>query len=279
MKKAIEHIQQALGDVYSERELQSINRLLISKLTGYSFTEILVNKNTIFSANQRDSLLIYLEKLQKNMPIQYVLGNTEFCGLNFMVNQSVLIPRPETEELVEWIKDDIEMNSAVLDIGTGSGCIAISLKYFLSNIQMYACDISEDALLIAMENAKNNKVDINFFQMDVLSDFDLTNRWDVIVSNPPYIPQNEKSKMNKNVVDYEPEKALFVPDHTPLVFYEKTAQFALKHLKNKGKIYFETHRDYAEDCKKMLINKGFVNIELKRDIAGNLRMLRAEKEE
>ncbi len=277
MEQAIQHIRQALIDIYPEGELKSISNLLISKMTGYSFTEIIVNKNTIFSVNQRDSLLIYLEKLQKNMPIQYVLGETEFCGLNFMLNENVLIPRPETEELIEWIKNEIEGDSDILDIGTGSGCIAISLKSFLPDAKVFACDISEEALIVAKRNAKNNKVDIDFFKADIISDIGFNQKWDVIVSNPPYIPQNEKSKMDKNVLDYEPEIALFVPDHDPLIFYRKIASFAHQHLSKKGKIYFESHRDYAEECEKMLEHEGFINIKLKKDIAGNLRMIRAEK--
>lgn len=275
MQQAIQHIQQSLEPLYPERELRSISRLLVSKITGYSFTEIILNKNTIFSAKQRKNLDFYLEKLQTQMPIQYVLGDTEFCGLSFIVDESVLIPRPETEELVEWLRSGVSDNSAILDIGTGSGCIAVSLKHFLPQANIAACDVSLAALQTAQKNADLNQVNIEFFQADILVDKDLNRKWDVIVSNPPYIPEKEKQEIEAHVLDYEPGLALFVPDNDPLIFYKKIGEFAHKHLHPKGKIYLECHRDYAEATAELYESMGFKNIKLKKDINGNLRMLRA----
>ncbi len=276
MQQAIQHIRKSLADLYPDTELQSISRLLIAKITGFNFTEILVNKNTIFSAIQRDKLDNYLKKLQKHMPIQYVLGETEFCGLNFLVDEAVLIPRPETEELVEWIRKDVRPDAAILDIGTGSGCIAIALKHFLPDAQVFACDISENALLLAKQNAVQNQVKVEFFQTDILTDEMSDKKWDVIVSNPPYIPLKERDAMDEHVTAFEPNIALFVPDDDPLLFYRKIGEFAQKHLNPHGELYVECHRDYADACVQLYGNMGFTYIKLKKDIGGNPRMIKAE---
>ena len=277
MQQAIQYIQSTLSDLYSELEIKAITRLLLSKLTDYNFTEIIINKNTIFSANQRLELEQYFNNLQNGMPIQYVLGETEFCGLNFMVNESVLIPRPETEELVNWVVQKVKNDIKILDIGTGSGCIAIALKHFLPNASVHACDISKDSLQLAQYNAQSLRQKINFFQLDILNATDFKEQYDVIVSNPPYIPIAERADIARHVKDFEPAQALFVPDDDPLVFYRNIALFAQERLNNGGILFFEVHRDFGETVVGLLHESGFVNTVLKHDIAGNHRMVMAEK--
>lgn len=274
MQNAINHIRSELTAYYTENELQSVVRLLISKITGFSFTEILVNKNTIFSAYQRDLLNFYLEKLKMGMPIQYVLGETEFCGLIFRVDQSVLIPRPETEELVEWVVKESADNSVILDIGTGSGCIAIALKSFMPQADVHACDVSLESLQTARKNAELNENQVSFFYMNILEEHSIDNRYDVIVSNPPYIPYAERTEISNHVKNFEPEAALFVPDDDPLIFYRKIAEFAKRNLHAGGKLFFEVHRDFGQACLLMLHEMNFQQLEIKKDIAGNNRMIK-----
>lgn len=277
MQKAIKHIRDELATVYQTDELHSISRLLISKITGFSFTEILVNKNTIISEHQREFLNIYLDKLKCRMPVQYVLGETEFCGLNFQVDETVLIPRPETEELVAWIVQEVKPNSTVLDVGTGSGCIAISLKYFLPDSDMHACDIDEGALATARRNAEMTAQKVNFFKMDILQEVKSDRKYHIIVSNPPYIPMQEAAEILAQVKYFEPHQALFVPDDDPLIFYRKIADFAAQNLYADGKLFFEVHRKFGKACIEMLQKMGFANVQLKKDIFANDRMIQAEK--
>jgi release factor glutamine methyltransferase len=278
MQATIELIRSELQGLYPDTEIRSFTKLLISKLTGFSNTEIILNKNTIFSAEQRKILDSFIEKLKIHMPIQYILGKTEFYGLEFIVNQSVLIPRPETEELVEWILNSIHDNSnlKLLDIGTGSGCIAIGLKNNLTQSQVTAFDISEDALLIAQKNAELNNLKINFEQVDILKNLNLNEKWDVIVSNPPYIPENEKIEISQNVLDFEPHLALFVPEIDPLVFYKKIADFGKAHLNENGSLFFEIHYTKANQIIELLKSLGYFEIELRKDIYKNDRMIKAK---
>ncbi|GAB1415148.1 peptide chain release factor N(5)-glutamine methyltransferase [Paludibacter sp.] len=273
MQQTIEKIRQNLADIYSYTELQSVTRLLISKVTGYNFTEIIINKNTIFSDAQVQIIDNYIELLKTHMPIQYVLGETEFCRLPFMVDNTVLIPRPETEELVEWIIRTTNPNAKILDIGTGSGCIAISLKHFLQDSSVYACDISEKSLITAQKNAALNNTYISFFQTNILEYKISDIKYDVIVSNPPYIPIMEKAKLDLKVKDYEPGTALYVPDDDPLLFYRKIAEYAELYLVSGGKIFFEIYSEYAHDCVELLKNMSFQQVVLKQDISGKDRML------
>ena len=277
MQQAIKFIRSNLSASYSAPELQSVSRLLISKVTGYSFTEIIVNKNTIFSEEQRKVLQNYVEKLKSGLPIQYVLGETEFCGLNFMVNDAVLIPRPETEELVQWMVEEIEHDSLVLDIGTGSGCIAIALKHFLPGTDVYACDIDADSLGVAANNAENLGLEISFFQCDILKTEKSDRKYHVIVSNPPYIPCSERKDVMSRVKDFEPERALFVKDSDPLIFYRKIAQFAWSNLFPGGNLFFEVHRDFGKACVQLLEDMLYAEVQLKKDIFGNERMVKALK--
>ncbi len=279
MQTAIQHIQSQLQGLYPDSEIKSFTYLIIEKLTGFSRTQIIVNKNTLFSLKQHHEIESFIEKLKRFIPIQYILEETEFYNLNFIVNDSVLIPRPETEELVDWIQKDNERNAmlSILDIGTGSGCIAISLKQQFPNACVDAFDISEKALETANRNAKRNNLVVGFSIVDILKQPDISQKWDIIVSNPPYIPEAEKSEIHANVLDYEPHLALFVPTNNPLLFYREIGVFAQKHLKKNGKLYFEIHRDAGLSCVNLLKEKGFQNIELRKDISQNDRMIKAEK--
>jgi release factor glutamine methyltransferase len=205
------------------------------------------------------------------------LGETEFYGLPFYVDESVLIPRPETEELVDWIQKENDKNAFlnILDIGTGSGCIAIALKHGFTNSTVHAFDISVQALETAQSNTERNNLEVNFAQVDILNAPDFTTKWDIIVSNPPYITEHEKDDMFPNVLNHEPHLALFVPDNDPLLFYRKIALFARQHLHHNGKLYFEINRESGKECMELLTGLGFNDIELKKDISGNDRMVRA----
>ena len=277
MQTAINHIQSELKGLYPETEIKSFSYLIIEKLTGFSRTEIIVNKNTLFSDEQHHVIETFIEKLKKNVPIQYILGETEFFGLAFNVNESVLIPRPETEELVEWIHSEntLTANLNILDIGTGSGCIAISLKHEFPNASVHAFDISEQALNTARSNAERNKLNVTFSRIDILNAPETEQQWDIIVCNPPYVTEQEKSSILPNVLEHEPHLALFVPDNDPLLFYCCIALFAKQHLKPQGKLYFEINRTFGVETVELLTDLGFCNVELRKDISGNDRMVRA----
>jgi release factor glutamine methyltransferase len=278
MQAAIIHILSELQGLYPDTEIKSFSNLIIEKVSGFSRTEIIVNKNTLFSDEQRHVIENFIEKLKEYVPIQYILGETEFFGLPFHVNESVLIPRPETEELVDWIRNENDRNAnpGILDIGTGSGCIAISLKHEFTNATVDAFDISEKTLETAQNNATLNKLEVNFSKVDILNTPEMEQKWDIIVSNPPYVTELEKSEILPNVLDYEPHLALFVPDNDPLLFYRCIAIFAQQHLKPKGKLYFEINRQFGKATVDLLTAMGFGNVELRKDISGNDRMVRAE---
>ena len=298
MQQLKQDINNSLSEIYSEEEIRIFTFSILEKITGFTKTQILANRELILSKNQKIETEKIISRLKNNEPIQYILGETEFYGLKFMVNSSVLIPRPETEELIQWIKpphpfDDFVSKSVhlssdpqggflnqkneridFLDIGTGSGCIAISLKKLFPNATVSAMDISADALEIAKKNAKLNNVEINFIQSDILKINDLDKKYDVIVSNPPYVLESDKINMELNVLDFEPHIALFVKDDDPLVFYRKIAELAKNHLNENGLLFFEIHNKQGENCKKMLESIGFKNITLRKDISGNDRMIR-----
>lgn len=279
MQSVLQHIKSELQGLYPETEIKSFSYLIIEKLTGFSRTEILINKNTLFSAEQHNVIESFIEKLKKFVPIQYILGETEFYGLPFNVNESVLIPRPETEELVDWIRNENDCygNLQILDIGTGSGCIAISLKHEFPNAAVDAFDISETALETAQSNANRNRLEVNFSKVDILNASGVDKNWDIIVSNPPYVLENEKSQIHPNVLENEPHLALFVPDNDPLLFYREIALFAQNHLTGSGKLYFEINREYGKATVDLLSELGFQDIELRKDISGNDRMVRGKK--
>jgi release factor glutamine methyltransferase len=277
MQSTFNRIQSELHGYYPESEIKSFYYLIVENLTGFSRTEIIVNKNTPFSDKQRNIVNIFIDKLKKFVPIQYILGESEFFGLPFYVNESVLIPRPETEELVEWIikENDGNANLRMLDIGTGSGCIAISLKHEFPNATIDAFDISEKELETAQSNATRNQLVVNFAVVDILNAPDFDTKWDIIVSNPPYVLEQEKAEILPNVLDNEPHVALFVPDNDPLLFYRKIAEFALQQLQPNGKLYFEINREAGKTCTNLLTGMGFSEVEVRKDISGNDRMVKA----
>jgi release factor glutamine methyltransferase len=233
------------------------------------------------SSEEKEKFESAIYRLSQHEPIQYIIGETEFFGLKFKVDKNVLIPRPETEELVQWILNDIKESRTpsklrILDIGTGSGCIAISLAKNLPNAEIFALDISEKALKTARENADSNKVKVNFIQADILNMEALTEKFDLIVSNPPYVREMEKAEMHRNVLENEPDLALYVKDTDPLIFYRKIAKLAEESLIKDGSLYFEINQYLANETKEILKNTGF-KTELKKDIFGNYRMLRGSK--
>lgn len=263
---------QALAGLYDQGEIDSLIRYLLE--------DLLELKNSLITEiedAQGEELLLVLPDLAKGKPLQHITGKADFYGLKFIVNEDVLIPRPETEELVhEIVKNHKNQSVNVLDIGTGSGCIPVSLKKNLEKATVSTIDISEKALKIAKENAVLNGVEVNFYQDDALNlnpkDYPF---FDVIVSNPPYVTEQEKQEMHRNVLEYEPHLALFVSNENPLIFYDKISDFALKRLKRNGFLYFEINQYLAYQTEELLIHKGFKTLLIK-DLNNNFRMLKAQ---
>jgi release factor glutamine methyltransferase len=276
MKVGIAYIRKELEGIYSKGEIESIIFLILEKLKGYSRTQVLLASNELLSDVERSEIEGIVHQLKNHEPIQYILGTTEFYGLLFLCSPGVLIPRPETEELVHWI---IQQNSYtspnILDIGTGTGCIAISLRKNIPQSTVWSCDISPVCIKTAQQNARLNNVKVTVFAYDILNETPQTEfpELDIVVSNPPYIRELEKGLMERNVLDYEPELALFVVDSNPLIFYEKIADFSRGHLKDNGQLYFEINEAFGNECCEMLRNKGFSEIVLKKDIHGKDRMI------
>ncbi|MDQ6902751.1 MAG: peptide chain release factor N(5)-glutamine methyltransferase [Bacteroidota bacterium] len=271
-----------LYTIYEKREASNIAEWVFENVTGLKRWERSLRKNL---ALPTDSVLIinnYLEKLLKHQPVQYVLNEAWFYKLKFFVNGYVLIPRPETEELVSWIVKDTRNSEGehkkILDVGTGSGCIAISVKKELPLTSVTAIDISKGALLVALKNAKELQVTIDFVQTDFLNEggWNSIGNFDIIVSNPPYIPGKEKKTIERNVLEFEPEIALFVPENDPFIFYNKIAKFAQSHLNLNGKIFVEIHESYANDVKQ-IFEKFLFKTEIKKDIYEKDRMIMAMK--
>ncbi|MBQ4380220.1 MAG: peptide chain release factor N(5)-glutamine methyltransferase [Bacteroidaceae bacterium] len=258
----------------SEGESSALAFMLIEETTQLSKAQILTSD---CDGTDADSLLSMAQTIASGTPIQQVLGYAYFCGLKLKVTPSVLIPRPETEELVRWVVDESPDPRSILDIGTGSGCIAIALAKALPQTRLTAIDISDEALAVARENAKMHDADIDFIQADILNPNPslANNRYDVIVSNPPYICNKEADEMEKNVLDHEPHVALFVPDDDPLLFYRAIAEKTLTMLTPDGTLFFEINRLYAQELTTMLQSMGFQHITVRQDQFNNDRMLRA----
>lgn len=266
-----------LKDDYPPTEIESFFHILTEEYLGMTRLEAALNRDFEVSEEQKAWFEHALLRLKDHEPIQHIIGKEEFFGLIFRVTKDVLIPRPETEELVEWIVNDFKKstgNLRALDIGTGSGCIAISLAKNLKNAAVDAVDISDEALKLARSNAKENNAEVNFSKMDILEQEDLKHTYDIIVSNPPYVRDLEKKEMQRNVLDHEPEKALYVKDDDPLVFYKKISILTKESLQPGGCLYFEINQYLAEETKELLKKLGF-ETELKKDIFGNFRMLKA----
>lgn len=271
-----------LDEIYGSTEVSNFFYLLIEHYLNLERFVLALEPNLIVSKEEESPLFRALSKLKLQEPIQHIIGKTHFMDLEFIVNKNVLIPRPETEELVRWILEEVKNKNSklrILDIGTGSGCIAISLAKHFPEAKVFGLDISEEALTVAKENAKLNEVDITFFEGDIFElelELELELEFDVIVSNPPYVREQEKKEMHKNVLNNEPILALFVPDEEPLRFYEKITQLARKTLSENGVLYFEINQYLGKETMQLLKNHNFTEIELKQDIFGNDRMLKGK---
>jgi len=281
--QAFYELKNKLQPLYDEREATALSHEILFFVTGLDKTQRLLNKHNHFTAMQQEQYTRAVYELLQGCPLQYVTGSAWFAGREYYVNRSVLIPRPETEELVRWITDDLELQIAnrdlnILDIGTGSGCIPISIKLALPQTTVAAYDISSEALEIARQNADRLQADIDWIQIDVLdtTQHNKLGVYDVIVSNPPYIPGAEVAQLHINVKDYEPHIALFVPDNDALVFYKAIALLGKKHLAAGGYIYCELDAGHAMECKKLFEEMGYANVLVRKDINDNWRMLKAE---
>ncbi len=267
-----------LSSLYDEKEIESFFYIVLESFHNIKRIDLALNPDMEMDAMQLSRWRNVLDELKKEKPIQYILGETEFYGLPFLVNENTLIPRPETEELVELI---ISNNRTIqksyilkiLDIGTGSGCIGISLAKNIANSQVALLDVSLRALLVAKKNAAINKVNVDITHMDIIETTDLNTQFDIIVSNPPYVRNLEKAEIKTNVLEYEPHLALFVEDHDALLFYRKIAQLAKKNLSENGQLYFEINQYLGKETVELLENLGFKNIKLKKDVYGNDRMI------
>ena len=291
LKHYKKHFFNSLKDIQDEQEIESFFFILTEYLHHLTRVEVALQPNFELSDTEIEKWNSILVQLQQDKPIQYITGEAWFYGLRFEVNENTLIPRPETEELVEWILNSpITQNPSpinILDIGTGTGCIPIALKANLSQANVIAIDVSKKALEVAKRNAESNKVEINFIQANILDVEDLLilptpnsqlpASIDIIVSNPPYVRNIEKLEIKKNVLNYEPHLALFVEDTDALLFYRKIAQLALKSLSPKGLLFFEINQYLGKETVELLQNLGFKNIELKKDMFGNDRMVKSEK--
>ena len=269
-----------LQGVYDKEEVHCFFYILCDFFLQYSRFEVSMALDTIVSAKNITAFDMALLRLKKQEPIQYILGTTEFYGLTFKVNEHTLIPRPETEELVDWVLSNLHDQDSmldILDIGTGSGCIAISLAKNIPTARVSGIDISEKTLEVAQENAIKNQVLVSFCKKDILETTALKNKYDVMVSNPPYVRQLEKKAMNANVLDYEPGLALFVPNEDPLLFYRKIAQLAMVSLQTRGWLYFEINEYLSKEMDVLLKDIGFANIEIKKDFREVPRMIKCQK--
>lgn len=272
-----------LSDLVPETEIRSFLSIVLEEYLDLQRIDLITRPELLIPLEQVKKLRNVINRLKDQEPIQYIVGKTEFYGLPFIVNNHVLIPRPETEELVEWvISETSELQSSkdskpisLLDIGTGSGCIPISIKKNRPLVEVSAIDVSKDALQLAAQNTKLNEVKINFIQKDILSVSDLGQKFDIIVSNPPYVRELEKEQMKANVLDYEPELALFVTNEDPLLFYRKIAELARDHLSENGILFFEINEYLGKEMLEMLRLLGFQNVLLKKDLFGKDRMIKA----
>ncbi len=279
MQEATYFMLQQLRSVYPDGEASQVTDWVLEHVTGSKKAERMLYKNSEITPGEELQLQQFAERLLHHEPVQYVLNESWFCGLKFYVDKNVLVPRPETEELVEWIISNCKFPVAelkILDIGTGSGCIPVTLKRRIRKAGVWSCDISPGALEVAKRNAFSLGTDVHFVQLDFLDEEERNTlpNFDIIVSNPPYVPEKDKEQMQPNVLAWEPATALFVPDNNPLVFYEAIAEFCLKHLEKNGSLYLEVHEDLGSAVTGLLQAKGFYS-EIKKDMQQKDRMIRA----
>ena len=269
-----------LNSLYSANEIRSFFNIIANHFLGLKPVDINISLNREVSDEVYNKFIDITEQLVLQQPIQYIIGETEFYDRKFFVNPSVLIPRQETEELVNWIINDNTESKKIniLDIGTGSGCIPITLKCEMPQSSVYAIDISPEAIMVAKKNSELNNVDINFIERDILASQDVVEdiKFNIIVSNPPYITNTEKLLMEKNVLDHEPHLALFVDDNNPLIFYSAIANYSKINLVEGGFLYFEINEAFGPETKQMLEQKGFCNVQLGKDINNKNRMIKAQ---
>lgn len=273
-REIVRQIARALGALYDEREAENIARLVVMDSLGIDFSHLVADYDAECKIDKLDAVIA---DLQRGRPVQYVLGHIEFCGLDFAVREGVLIPRPETEELVERVVAATASGARILDVGTGSGAIAIALARMIPDARVEAVDISDDALAIARENAKCNGAEVVFHKADALGDMRALGLFDAIVSNPPYVPQSDRTAMHANVRDYEPSLALFVADDDPLVFYRSIARNAVDMLAEGGRLWFEIYEKYGDDICRMLAAAGFRDIGCAVDANNKPRMVWCRK--
>ena len=272
-----------LDALYPKEEVDSFFYMLIEHYYELPRFILAMQPEYVLSKEEEQPMFEAIAKLHLNTPIQHIIGSAYFMEMDFKVNENVLIPRPETEELVQWILDEVNSENnhlnklkelKILDIGTGTGCIAIALAKNLSNAKVSAVDISLEALQIAKQNALANGVEIEFLQQDIF-EIDLTPKFDIIVSNPPYVRLLEKKEMHENVLDKEPDLALYVSNENPLIFYKKITELAKESLHNDGYLFFEINQYLGEETRELLLHHNFSEIELRKDLFGNNRMLKA----
>ncbi len=280
-----------LEKLYGSDEANALIMILLEHYFNIDKIKIALEPDMRLSESELLTLHFAVKELLKNRPIQYIIGETEFCGMRFFVNENVLIPRPETQEMVEMIASIARRDNAcvirteckIIDIGTGSGCIAISLAKLIPNSDVTAVDVSEKALEVAKKNAEANGVNVHFVLDDILNPHVKTHgrasqQFDIIVSNPPYVCESEKTEMRANVLDHEPSSALFVPDSDPLIFYRKILEFAQKALKPDGQIWFEINEKFGKETAELCREKGFKNVEIIKDFRGKERIVRAQRQ-
>lgn len=279
VNQALAHIKAELSAVMDAGESQAVARMMMKHYMNYDPVDIILRGDSVLPDFVPEKIESALARLKRNEPIQHVLGKAYFCGRDFTVTRHTLIPRPETEQLVDMIVDENKASDLqVLDIGTGSGCIAISLALAMKFARVTAIDISAEALAVAETNAKDNKAKVDFIQTDALHLADLgCEPLDIVVSNPPYVCDSEKSFMEPNVLDYEPHAALFVPDDDPLRFYNSIARYALRALKPGGRLYFEINRQFGNETVALLTRLGYENVVVTRDSFGNNRFVSATR--
>ena len=276
MKRIIQAIKDELGRCYPTGETAALTRIISTEILDIPQSTFFLKDDVTLTPRQETLFYCTIERLKKHEPIQYIIGYCDFCGLTFKVTPDTLIPRPETSELVEWITEEQKGDKVnILDIGTGSGCIAISLSCKLPGCNIAAWDISPGALAVAEENNRSNGTEVTFSQVDILVYQPQDEMFDIIASNPPYIKENEKKSMEANVLDWEPHTALFVPDNDPLLFYRAIAEKALAMLTSGGALYFEINRAHGAETVEILKSLGYIETELRKDLAGNDRMIKA----